>query len=274
MKIFKRLYTNGSSITQGWPLNQEYYRNYYKKNFGLEWDVIETEEEVDCRISINWPNRLANTLNAELIDESRGGGSTIRAMRMAMEWAEKNLSKINNTLFVIETSSGFRDEVWMNKLNRYLNLTLTFCTNERDITDKPSDREIVKDELESYFKNMVNEEHHYKKEAEQFVKFYSFMKTIGAEFFIINQAIRHHTAQYFPNFFAKHKVNDRIIKFGKNEHDGTENDCMSAWYINTRKTALQDEIDEVKGELHPSPTAHIEVANEIHKYIKNFYGKI
>ena len=115
---------------------------------------------------------------------------------------------------------------------------------------------------------MIDEEHHSKKEAEQFVKFYSFMKTIGAEFFIVNQAIRHHTAHHYKNFFLKYKLDDRIIKF--EEH----NDCMSGWYINDRKTALRDELKGYTDDLHPSYTAHIEVANEIHKYIKNFYGKI
>jgi hypothetical protein len=267
MQKFKTLYTNGSSITQGWPLNQKDYRDYYKENFGWEWDVKEPDSEVESKISINWPNRLANILDTELIDDSRGGGSSIRAMRMAMEWAENNLDKVKNTLFVIETTAGYRDEVWMNKLNRYFNLTVTNCTNPEDITDNPDDRKLIKDELESYFKNMVDIEHHSKKEAEHFVKFYSFMKTIGAEFFIVNQAIRHHTRHHYKNFFIKHNVDDRIIKF-------EDNDCISAWYINTRKTALRDELKNYTDDLHPSYTAHIEIANKIYKYIKEFYGKI
>lgn len=268
MKKFKRLYTNGSSITHGWPLNQKDYRDYYKENFGWEWDVTSPELEVDSKISINWPNRLAKVLDVELIDESRGGGSSIRAMRMTMEWCEQNLDKVKNTLFVIETTAGYRDEIWFNKLNRYYNLTIGNIENPKDLTDSEEDRKIIQKELESYIKNMIDEEHHSKKEAEQFVKFYSFMKTIGAEFFIVNQAIRHHTAHHYKNFFLKYKLDDRIIKF--EEH----NDCMSGWYINDRKTALRDELKGYTDDLHPSYTAHIEVANEIHKYIKNFYGKI
>ena len=76
MKTFKRLYTNGSSITHGWPLNQQSYRNEYFKRFGYEWDVMNPSLETDSKISINWPNRLADILNVEVVDESRGGGSS------------------------------------------------------------------------------------------------------------------------------------------------------------------------------------------------------
>ena len=106
MKKFKRLYTNGSSITHGWPLCHSRYFDIYKRFYDVEaWEVKGDEESLDSRISINWPNRLANILNVELIDESRGGGSSLRAMRMCMEYINKNLDTIDDTLFIIETTS-------------------------------------------------------------------------------------------------------------------------------------------------------------------------
>ena len=55
MKKFKRLYTNGSSITQGWPLCHSRYFEHYGKYYNIEpWEVIGDEESLDSRISINF----------------------------------------------------------------------------------------------------------------------------------------------------------------------------------------------------------------------------
>ena len=123
MKKFKRLYTNGSSVTHGWPLCHPRYFESYGKFYGIEpWEVIGGDENVNSRISINWPSRLAETMGVDLIDESRGGGSSMRAMRMCMEYINKNLDSIDDTLFIIETTSGFRDEIYSNRLDRLFNV--------------------------------------------------------------------------------------------------------------------------------------------------------
>ena len=58
MKKFKRLYTNGSSVTHGWPLCHSRYYDSYGKYYGIEpWEVVGGEEQLDSRISINWPSR-------------------------------------------------------------------------------------------------------------------------------------------------------------------------------------------------------------------------
>ena len=91
MKKFKRLYTNGSSVTHGWPLCHSRYFDSYGEFYGIKpWKVVGGEEQLDSRININWPSRLAETMGVELIDESRGGGSSMRAMRMCMEYINKN----------------------------------------------------------------------------------------------------------------------------------------------------------------------------------------
>ena len=71
------------------------------------------------------PNRLATLLDTELVDESRGGGGSIRAMRMCMEYINKNLDTIDDTLFIIETTSGYRDEIFSNRLDRAYAKALT-----------------------------------------------------------------------------------------------------------------------------------------------------
>lgn len=265
MKTFKRLYTNGSSITHGWPLNQQSYRNEYFKRFGYEWDVMNPSLETDSKISINWPNRLADILNVEVVDESRGGGSSLRAMRMCMEWCEQNPNKVKDTLFVIETTSGYRDEIWVNELNRYFNLTITNVTNEEDITDNTEDRVKIKDVIEMYFNKMVDDDKHIEREAWECTKFISYMNTIGAEFFIVNQAIKEHMKHNTPNFYKSLNCEDRFVKF-------KQNDCVVQFYMHTMNSSLKDELNGFTDDYHPSYTAHKIIAEHIHTYIKKFYG--
>ena len=50
MKKFKRLYTNGSSVTHGWPLCHSRYYDSYGKYYGIEpWEVVGGEEQLDSR---------------------------------------------------------------------------------------------------------------------------------------------------------------------------------------------------------------------------------
>ena len=60
-----------------------------------------------------------------------------------------------------------------------------FRIDPKDCTDDINDRAKIKDELESYFKYFVNENHHYNKEANYFIGFFSLLKQMGCEFFII-----------------------------------------------------------------------------------------
>ena len=221
--------------------------------------------ETDSKITINCPKRLAEILNVEVEVESRGGGSSLRAMRMCMEWCEQNPNKVKDTLFVIETTSGYRDEIWVNELNRYFNLTITNVTNEEDITDNTEDRVKIKDVIEMYFNKMVDDNKHIEREAWECTKFISYMNTIGAEFFIVNQAIKEHMKHNTPNFYKSLNCEDRFVKF-------KQNDCVVQFYMHTMNSSLKDELNGFTDDYHPSYTAHKIIAEHIHTYIKKFYG--
>ncbi len=270
MKKFKRLYTNGSSITHGWPLCHSRYFDIYKRFYDVEaWEVKGDEESLDSRISINWPNRLANILNVELIDESRGGGSSLRAMRMCMEYINKNLDTIDDTLFIIETTSGYRDELYSNRLDRLFNVVTSNCIDPKDCTDDINDRAKIKDELESYFKYFVNDKHHYNKEANYFIGFFSLLKQLGCEFFIVNQAIRGYTENYYNKIYERLDIDDRVLKW-----DG--GDCIVHWYWKEKKYHIGGELEKHIGDTdyHPGYFGHIKIAEHIHNELKKYYGKV
>ena len=267
MKKFKRLYTNGSSVTHGWPLCHSRYFDSYGEFYGIEpWEVIGGEEQLDSRISINWPSRLAETMGVELIDESRGGGSSMRAMRMCMEYINKNLDSIDDTLFIIETTSGFRDEIYSNRLDRLFNVVTSNCIDPTDCTDDIDDRAKIKDELESYFKHFVNEKHHYNKEANYFIGFFSLLKQLGCEFFIINQAIRGHVETYYKEIYERIGINNKVVKWD-------DTDCMVHWYWKEKKLSIGNDLEQWNGDTdyHPGYFGHIEIAKKLHKWIVEYY---
>ena len=60
--------------------------------------------------------------------------------------------------------------------NRLFNVVTSNCIDPKDCTDDINDRAKIKEELESYFKYFVNENHHYNKEANYFIGFFSLLK--------------------------------------------------------------------------------------------------
>ena len=270
MKKFKRLYTNGSSITHGWPLCHSRYFEYYGKYYDIEpWNVFGDEESLDSRISINWPNRLANLMGVELVDESRGGGSTMRALRMTMEYINWNLDKIDDTLFIIETTSGFRDEIYSNRLDRLFNVVTSNCIDPKDCTDDINDRAKIKDELESYFKYFVNEHHHANKEATHFLGIFSLLKQLGCEFFIVNQAVKGHSEAYYKNIYDTLNIKDRVI-------DWEGGDCIVQWYWKEKKYHIGNDLEKYVGDTdyHPGYFGHIKIAEHIYSELEKYYGKV
>ena len=271
MKKFKRLYTNGSSITHGWPLCHSRYHQYYSQYYDVIPLKVEGDEHsVESRISINWPNRLATLLDTELVDESRGGGGSIRAMRMCMEYINKNLDTIDDTLFIIETTSGYRDEIFSNRLDRRFNVVTSNCIDPTDITDNTEDRKLIKEELESYFKWFVNQNDHANKEGTLFIGFFSLLKQLGCEFFIVNQAITGHAHAFYKEIYEKIKINDRVI-------DWEGGDCIVQWYWKEKEYHIGGELEKfvpIETDYHPGYFGHIKIAEHIYKELKKYYGKV
>ena len=121
----KKLYTNGSSITWGWPLHEERIKKAYSK-IGIYYKNRE---------DVIWPTLLANNLKLELVEDSRWGGSADRLIRKTYEYCFKNFDKLNETLFVLELPIGFRTELFSNTLNRIINITRGNIENPIDATE-------------------------------------------------------------------------------------------------------------------------------------------
>ncbi len=87
--MYKYLYTNGCSYTEGCGLDNQTEERYSKI--------------------------LSNRLGIEDINQSDGGGSNQRIFRTTFDWISQNLNKLKDTLFVIQLSYPVRNEIWVSR---------------------------------------------------------------------------------------------------------------------------------------------------------------
>jgi hypothetical protein len=120
--------------------------------------------------------------------------------------------------------------------------------------------------LESYFKHFVNEKHHYNKEANYFIGFFSLLKQLGCEFFIINQAIRGHSETHYKEIYKTLDINNKVVKWD-------DYDCMVHWYWKEKKLHIGNDLEKHNGDTdyHPGYFGHIEIAKKLHEWIVEYY---
>jgi hypothetical protein len=259
----KKLYINGSSITQGWPLNRKSIIDLYHKHYNIEkWADGDPDDVMDSEVNrlVNWPTRLSKLLNVDLVDESRHGGSINRVIRMTYEYIENN--NIDDTLFILEFPSGYRDELFLIKLDRIFNVTIGNVQDIEDGTESRDDNKKVFNELNSYFKNFVDQETHFKKEFLSFAGLISYMKLMNVNFLIINQSITDEYSNYYPQIFKSLDIEDRIVKW-----DG--GDCIVKWYWNDNNLHIGGDFKHINGhdDYHPGYFGHIKIAEYLNKYL-------
>ena len=95
----KYLYNIGCSFSTG---------NGIPEQFGIAEDDAEGRERVEKEN--RYSKFLAENLRLVEINEAIGGGSNQRIFRMTWDWISENLSKINETIFVIQWSYPVRYE--------------------------------------------------------------------------------------------------------------------------------------------------------------------
>lgn len=249
----KKLYTNGSSITWGWPLHEDRIKKLYS-DIGI---VYQKREDVI------WPTLLANNLKLELIEDSRWGGSVDRLIRKTYEYCFKNLDNIKETLFVLELPIGFRTEMFSNTLNRIVNITRGNIENPIDATED-SDYIEIYHHVRNWFDGFGNVQFQYDSQSLKLMGLISFFELNKIEYLIIDGGEYQHNDEIsYPIKLLNEKLNvyNRFIQF-----DGGNRFCVVDWYVNFHKKTLKDEIGW--NDYHPGIGAHRLIAEYITKYIK------
>jgi hypothetical protein len=253
MHDFNKIYANGCSFSCAGGFNYEVVRKQYK-------DILNIDTE--NYIEYAYPNVVAKSLNADIYNDAQSGGSLNRIIRRTYQYIYDNQTDLKNTLFMLEIPPGWRDEIYSNKLDRFMNITwgtikfpdddLTDITNGNNIMDMKK----VHAELVSSFYNFTNTDIEIKKSMNNFLGLLSFMKLQDIKFIIIDNA----GFQVFLN----------SINY-KNDFDFVwfEGRQMYLWFMESGLT-ISDELG-IQSDGHAGIEGNKKIAEIILKYLSKMY---
>lgn len=223
---FNKIYANGCSFTCAGGFNYEVVRAQYK-------NILNMDIGADY-IKYAYPNVIANKLNIGIHNDAQSGGSLNRVIRRTYQYIYDNRNDINTTLFVLEIPPGWRDEIYSNKLDRFMNITWgTIKFPDDDLTDITLGNDImdmrkVHADLVASFYNFTNTDVEIKKSMNNFLGLLSFMKLHNIKFVIIDNL----GFEIFLNSINLKNDFD-FIRFGNNQ--------MYLWFAENGLT-IQDEL--------------------------------
>jgi GTPase SAR1 family protein len=249
MYSFNKIYANGCSFSCAGGLNYELIRREYK-------DILNIS--IDNYIEYAYPNVIANLLNINIFNDAESGGSLNRIIRTTYQYIYNNQIDISNTLFILEVPPGWRDEIYSNKLDRFMNVTWgtinILDNNFGDIAngDNILDIKEVHSNLVSSFNNFTNTDIEIQKSMNNFLGLLSFMKLQNIKFVIIDNA-------GFETFLKSinYKNNFDFIWF--------EDKQMHIWFMESKLT-ISDELG-IKIDGHAGIEGNIKIAEIILKYL-------
>jgi GTPase SAR1 family protein len=250
---FNKIYANGCSFSCAGGLNNQSIRDEYKNILNIH---------IDNYIDYAYPNVIANLLNINIFNNAESGGSLNRIIRTTYQYIYNNRIDLNDTLFILETPPGWRDEIYSNKLNRFMNVTLgTINVSDENFGDIANGDNIldikkVHSNLVSSFNNFTNTDIEIQKSMNNFLGLLSFMTLQNIKFVIIDNA-------GFQTFLQSinYKNNFDFIWF--------EDKQMYIWFMESKLT-ISDELG-IKSDGHAGIKGNIKIAEIILKYLSKMY---
>lgn len=248
---FSKIYANGCSFTCAGGINFEFVRRKYKEILNIDLD--------DDYIKYAYPNIIGNEFNIEVINQSVSGGSVNRLIRKTYQYVYDNQSSISETLFILELPPMWRDEIYCNKLDRFMNVTsgtILMQSNEmKDIANgfDVTDIRKVHENLQSYFYNFVNTDIEYKKSMNNLLGLIHFLKHNDITVLLIDNTI-------FEKFLH---INNTHHNFNFVKFDNFE---MQEWFIKNKWT-INDELGTKDVDGHAGINGNQQIANKILNYL-------
>jgi hypothetical protein len=133
MKKISRIYTYGSSFTQGGGFEFDSYNGdilnkFYKK-------FAPSEERTQYNFS--WPGQLRNLSKLSVINQGKSGYGIERVIRLAHEdiISQRDKNRLDKTLFLFEFPSLGRKEYYCNTINDYVITNYTWRVKGHEDTD-------------------------------------------------------------------------------------------------------------------------------------------
>jgi hypothetical protein len=247
---FSKIYANGCSFTCAGGINFKFVRDKYKEILNIDLD--------EDYIKYAYPNIIGNELNIEVINQATSGGSINRLIRKTYQYVYDNKISIDNSLFILELPPMWRDEIYCNKLDRFMNVTWgTINMASNDMTDVAngydySDMQKVYENLKSYFYNFVNTDIEYKKSMNNLLGLIHFLKNNNITVLLIDNTL-------FEKFL---RINNIHHNFNFVNFDNFE---MQRWFIENKWT-INDELgSNVDG--HAGIEGNQKIAKKILNYL-------
>jgi hypothetical protein len=251
--IFNKIYSNGCSFSCGGGFNYDVVRKQYR-------DILNID--IENHIEYSYPNVMAKALNVDIYNDAQSGGSLNRIIRRTYQYIYDNQLDLKDTLFILEIPPGWRDEIYSNKLDRFMNVTWgTIKFPDDDLTDiingnNISDMKKVHSDLVSSFYNFTNTDIEIKKSMNNFLGLLSFMKLQNIKFIIIDNA----GFQMFLQSINYTNDFDFVWFEGKQ---------MYIWFMESKLT-ISDELG-IQSDGHASIEGNVKIAEIILKYLSKIY---
>ncbi len=252
MAKFNKIYVNGCSFSCAGGLQWAEIKKLYKEKLSIN---------IDNHLDFAYPTLVANNFNVPIDNESVSGGSINRLVRKTYEYIYKNISHIQNTLFILELPPMWRDELWSNKLDRTLNITNGLLhspdTDLTDISNGYGRHEFKKiyNEVLVYFDSFVNPDFEDNKTFNSVVGLISFIKSLNIKYVLLDNS-------HFHFYLKKHNLKEENYNICF-----LENVQMEKWF-RLKKLTIDDELD-VKMDGH----AGIEGNKQISKFLIDYINR-
>ena len=231
-----RLYVNGCSWTDGTVLEDE----GVLKRFNL------TGKGKDY----SYPKIVADELKVSLVDESRYGGSLNRITRMLWNYINNNHNSLSKTGFIIEIPTGFRDEVYSTRYDRYFNLTSGNLDNDHDNTEKNEDWINIRKDVRSMYFKFHHFDEFWKKEYINFMSAIMYLKQYTDNIFLLHYGTKKIQTNLFPGVINERNQIKLYHPTFKNFTDYVDIDEM----CKSEKISIGDEMGCV--DSHPGISGH------------------
>ena len=284
-----KLITNGDSWTFGSEIIDPILINKYpNKSHLTEYDLI--EENDSYRMVRIWPTYLANIMNSEVINLAYPGDDNGSILRRTLSYITHNFIKKNiptdDIIVIIGWSSPERNSLWYD--NGKVSYPLRIWPNH------PIQHGEHRAAWEYYVSNLWNPEEYIRRfvfDALQFENFCVKYKIKFLQFNSFYQTTKTNIPEWpdlnISSEISKLKSDSYSFNISTSDQRRSENlDYLSLWNTidpinfyykdkpnNTFKSFIDNKrTDPYNKTWHPSPEAHMDWAEELHRYMT--YNKI
>ena len=283
--MWKQIYVNGSSFSDGYGLNISEYLEVLNSYNG-EYPSYKEDSKVlnKFKKENSWPGVLESLINIPVINEASFGGSWERVIRMTFDYILKQKDP-TKTLYILEMPNDERHDWWSVADEKYKKVTY-MCSTEDYVAQNGEifNKDEVKT-IKSFYTQFGNERRKWYDELKKLIMFSSFLKSKSIDFLILatEQTVFCDGLVNIDRFTNEMEfLRDNLIKLSVPSEFGHGNllDVRTPVdWTNNPLVFYQDYHnktfkDETKGELddtHPSLDGCRLLAQEIYKNIQNRY---